>query len=114
MSFVTTWLEFALKNFIVPVVFFVTYRFYGAKPAIALAIVATLIQVALVLAKGRTLSPFFVVASGFTVLFGGIDLVITRPWFFRFEPFIQNLIVGTVFLISVIWKLPLAEWFAAA
>src|SRR5262249_43795026 len=93
---------------------FVTYRLHGAKPAIALAIAATLVQVAVVLAKGKRLSPFFIVASGFTVLFGGVGPRVAHPLFFRFQPFVPTLIVGTGFLISVIWKLPLAEWFAAA
>jgi intracellular septation protein A len=109
-----TALEFALKNFATPVAFFFVFELYGAKPAIAIAIGVTVLQL---IAHGvfrLKISPFFIVASGFTVIFGTLDLLIHAPKFFKFEPFAQNLVLGIVFLVSVFTPTPIAAWFVAA
>ena len=53
-------------------------------------------------------------ATGFTILFGGIDLFLRQPRFFRLEPFVHNLVIATVFLVTVCLKIPLMQRFAAA
>jgi len=110
----TTWRNFILKNFATPIAFYVTFHEAGPKPAIALAVIVTLLQVMIHRYYKSSVSPFFIVASGFTILFGGTDLLIQNPRYFRLEPFVQNFVLGTVFLITVLAKIPIAEWFASA
>ena len=87
------------------------FHFRGAKSAIALAIAVTLIQVLYHKIKLIKPSAFFIVASGFTVGFGTIDLFLARPRVFKLEPFAQNALMGAVFLVSGFARKPIAEWF---
>ncbi len=103
--------EFILKNFAAPIVFYATFNVWGAKPAIASALGITLVVVAVHAVTRTKPSPFFLVASGFTLAFGAIDLVIETPQYFRFEPFAQNFLMGTIFLIMQLLRVPVAAWF---
>lgn len=117
MGFVKTfgiWSSFTAKNFLVPIVFYLLFKTFGAKPAIFVSVAAALIQSIGTRMAGRILSPFFVLASGFTVAFGTLDLLLPKPWFFRFEGFAQNVILAGIFSISLLCKIPLAEKFSQA
>ena len=109
-----TVLEFVLKNFATPIAFFVVFEGYGAKPAIAMAIGVTFIQLFAHWILELSLSPFFLVASGFTVALGSIDLVIASPQFYRLEPFAQNFVMSVMFASTLFTKMPMVAWFAAA
>lgn len=108
------WVSFVFQNFLVPVAFFVVFRAQGAKSAIALAVAITLIQVLIQKLRRIPLSPFFLVASLFTIVFGMVDLLLTSPRFFRLQPFLQNFLIGLVFLVTLFRGKPLVEWFAAS
>lgn len=82
----------------------------GAKPAIGLAVAATILQALAHWVFSLPISPFYIVASGFTVAFGTIDLLIDSPRFFRLEPFAQNLLIGAVFLISLKTRISVLGW----
>lgn len=103
-------LSFTLLNFGAPIAFFIVFQVAGAKPAIGLAVGATLIQALAHWVFSLPISPFYVVASGFTVAFGMIDLLIDSPRFFRLEPFAQNMLIGLVFLISIKTKISVLGW----
>jgi len=105
-------LEFAFKNLAVPIAFYIAFQSFGAKPAILVAISATLIVVLIHAALRIMFSPFFIVASGFTCLFGVMDLIVAQPRYFRLEPFAQNFLLGTVFLVSLVARTPIIAWFA--
>lgn len=106
-------IEFFLKNFIVPVAFILTFKAAGAKAAIAVAVVATVLQILVSRWKRIKLSPFFIVSSAFALVSGGLDLVLSTPQYYRLEPFVQNMLIGSVLLGTVMAKLPVVEWFAA-
>ena len=108
------WAGFVLKNFATPIAFYLTYNWLGAKPAIGLAIATTLVQLGAHRVLGEKVSPFFLTASGFTVLFGMIDLFLASPRYFRLEPAVQNYLMGAVFLFTWFTRAPLALWFAKA
>jgi uncharacterized membrane protein len=59
------------------------------------------------------ISPFYIVASGFTVAFGTIDLFLDSPRFFRLEPFAQNFLIGMIFLISLKTRISVLGWLAS-
>ncbi len=107
-------LGFVLLNFGTPIVFFWTYYVWGTKPAIAFAIGATLVQALIHLILRLKFSPFFIVASGFTVAFGAVDLLVQEPRFFRLGPFAENFLLGLAFLATLLTEKPIAAWFAAA
>jgi intracellular septation protein A len=102
--------SFTLLNFGAPMAFFIVFETVGAKPAIGLAVGATILQGVAHWIFSLPISPFYIVASGFTVLFGTIDLLIDSPRFFRLEPFAQNLLIGTVFLISLKTRISVLGW----
>jgi intracellular septation protein A len=107
-------LGFILINFATPIAFYITFRMYGAKPAIGFAIGVTTLQVLCHWIFRIPFSPFFAIASGFTVLFGVIDLCVESPRFFRLEPAVQNFVIGTVFLGSLTSKVSIISRFANA
>jgi intracellular septation protein A len=106
--------DFVLKNLAPPIIFFVVFKAYGAKPAIAITVAATSVQLAIHLVARHVISPFFLTAALFTLLFGGLDLVAQDPSLFRLAPFAQNLVLGAVFWATVILDKPIASWFARA
>lgn len=107
-------LEFLVRGFIPPLAFLITFEWKGAKPAIAVAIAATLIQLVVHRLRRHVISPFFITASFFTVLFGGLDLVAHSPRFFKLAPAAENILMGLVFAGSVMVGKPIALWFAQA
>ncbi len=107
-------MDFIAKNFLVPIAFLLLFQAVGAKPAIAAAVAITILQMIQGRRKGERISPFFAVASFFTVSFGSIDLFLASPRLFRLEPFFQNALMGVVFGASLIAQRPLIGWFAEA
>ncbi|MCM2321989.1 MAG: septation protein IspZ [Oligoflexia bacterium] len=109
------WAGWIALNFAAPIGFFWTFRTFGARPAILLAVVLTLGQVIFHRIYDIRFSPFFLVASGFTLVFGSIDLLsLAEPRFFRLAPFAQNFLLGTAFLGTLLTRAPAIAWFAAA
>ena len=48
--------------------------------------------------KRRRPTIFFIITTVFIVLFGGVDLLLSTPKFFRLEPFAQNFLIASIFL----------------
>ncbi len=107
-------LGYFFRNFATPVAFFILFKLQGPKPAIFLAIAVTLLQVLAHKVQRIPFSPFFIVASGFTVLFGSMDLLSTSPRYFRLEPFAHNFLLASVILVTLFTGHPLAAWFVRA
>jgi uncharacterized membrane protein len=99
--------EFVLKNFAAPILFYAVFHLYGIKPAIGSAIAVTLVQFLYHWVRSLPVSPFMIIASSFTIGFGLIDLLLESPTFFKFEPFIHNVIIGWVFLATLWTERPL-------
>ncbi len=95
-------------NLATPATFYWAFHEWGPKPAIGFAVVVSLLQALSHLIFKVRPSPIFIFASGFTVLFGGIDLWLKTPQFFRFEPFAQNFGVASFTLFATLARLPLA------
>lgn len=105
---------FVFKNFAAPIAFLVTFYGVGEKPAIAVAVIIALIQLLFHLIFRWPITAFFGLATFFTLIFGGTDLLIASPRYFRLEGFAQNLCIGVLFLYtlkthrSMIWRLAMA------
>jgi uncharacterized membrane protein len=106
--------EFVGKNFATPIAFFVVFESAGPRPAIAVAVAIALGQLALHLVLRHRISPFFLTASAFTVLFGSMDFLVAEPQFFKLEPFAENVAIGILFAVTVALGKPIALWFAQA
>src|SRR4051812_31739801 len=107
-------LRFIIFNFAVPIVFFLTFQVWGAKVAIGFSVGIALIQLLIHWAIKQAPSLFFIIAATFTIGFGGIDLFITNPKFFRLEPFAQNMIMGTIFFWTTFTDIPILGRFIDA
>ncbi len=109
-----SWVSFLLSSLLVPVTFYVLFRTLGSKPAIGFAVATSIGQGVITRLRKQRLSPFFLLASGSTILFGSIDLLITTPKFYRLEPGVQNLLLSLLFGVALVAHVPIAEKFAAA
>ena len=99
-------------NFATPLVFYIAYYLYGSKAAIGFAVLSIFVQSFFNGIYRLKISPFFLVASVFTVGFGSIDLMIQNPTFYRFEPFAQNFLIASLFLFTFWARFPLFNYLA--
>jgi uncharacterized membrane protein len=109
-----TAIAFLLRDFAVPLSFFLIFQLKGPKPAIATAVVIAAIQLGALLVLKRKISPFFLTASLFTILFGGMDFFVHEPHFFKLEPFAENAAIGLIFAATLAAGKPIVLWFAQA
>ena len=66
--------------------FFVAFKIWGIYPATAVAIVATLVQIAWVAFRHRKVDPMLWVSLGVVVVFGGATLVLHNDTFIKWKP----------------------------
>ena len=107
-------LAYFFLNLATPFTFYWTFHQWGPKAAIGFAVAVSILQALTHVIFRVRPSPLFIIASGFTCLFGGIDLWIKTPQFYRFEPFAQNLAVATFVLLATWARLPIAYEFIKA
>src|SRR5690242_7683657 len=86
-------IRYTFLNFALPIVFFITFKTLGAKPAIGFSMVVVVVQLIAHRALGQKVSLFFIIAAVFTIGFGSVDIFIKNPKYFRLEPFAQNFIM---------------------
>lgn len=101
-------LGYFFLNLATPAAFYWAFYQWGAKAAIGLAVAVSLLQTLTHLIFRVRPSPIFICATLFTVAFGGLDLLLRNPQFYRFEPFAHNLAVALFFLATLLLRLPLA------
>ena len=106
-------IAYIITNFASPIVFYLTFHELGAKAAIALALLVTGLQILFHLVRRQKPTLFFKITSVFIVSFGGIDLLISTPRFFRLEPFAQNFLIATLLLVAYIARVPILSRLAA-
>jgi intracellular septation protein A len=113
MSKARSFLGWLLQSFGPLIVFLVTKRFFGLRPAIALTLVWTLAELSYLLAWRRERpTAFFWFSAGITLVFGALDLYADAPVFFRYEAVLTNLLVGLYFGATVFAGKPLIQEFA--
>lgn len=100
--------EFIAKNFATPIVFYIVFQRLGVKPAIAFGVSVAGLQILAHVYFRWRLSFFFILATGLTVVFGSLDLMVSEPRFFRLEAFFQNFVLGLIFLASLGSQRPMA------
>lgn len=106
--------KFFFLNLATPLVFFFAFRYLGPKWAIAFAVAVTLVQVAAHVIHRLRFSPFFILSSGFTIVFGSVDLLVAEPRYYRLAPFAENFLLGILFFITLFTERPIISWFAQA
>ncbi len=80
------------------ILFFVAFKFQGIYVATAVAIAATLGQVAYVLVRGRKVSNMQWMSLAIIVLFGGATLLLRDETFIKWKPSVLYWLAGAVFL----------------
>ncbi len=103
-------LDFALQNFLPSVGFYASFRFFGARFAVAFAIVIAATQVVYLKAKKMILPPIFIIATLFIVGFGAVSLLTENPLFYRYEGPAECYMLGLVFLVSLATQKPILNW----
>ncbi|MEW6445979.1 MAG: septation protein A [Pseudomonadota bacterium] len=87
-------------DFLPIILFFVAYKLEGIYVATAVAIAATLIQVAYTWLRTRKLEPMHLVSLGLIVVFGGATLLFQNPLFIMWKPTILYALFAAAFLGS--------------
>ena len=80
------------------ILFFVAFKIWGIFTATAVAIVATLVQIAWVAFRHRKVDPMLWVSLGVVTVFGGATLVLHNDTFIKWKPTVLYWIFGAVLL----------------
>ncbi len=89
-----------LYDFFPIILFFFAFKFYGIYVATTVAIIATIIQVALMWFKNRKVEKMQIVTLVMIIVFGGATLLLKDEMFIKWKPTVINWIFGLTFLGS--------------
>jgi intracellular septation protein len=89
-----------LFEFLPIVLFFAAYQIWGIETATAVAIVASILQIALLKLRRLPVSGMQWFSLGIIVVFGGLTLWLHDPWFIKLKPTVLNLGFALVLLIA--------------
>jgi intracellular septation protein A len=103
---------YVLTNFAASIVFYLAFHELGAKVAIGLAVFVTGLQLLFHYLKRQRPTIFFIISTVFIMTFGGVDLFIPSPQFFRLEPFFQNFAIASFLLFTYLARVPMLSRFA--
>lgn len=84
------------------ILFFVAFKLWGIFTATAVAIGATLVQIAWVALRHRKVDPMLWVSLGVVTVFGGATLVLHNATFIKWKPTVLYWLFGVVLLGSVV------------
>lgn len=99
-----------LFDFFPILLFFIAYKLYGIYPATAVAIGASVLQVALFWLKHKRFENMHLITLGLIVVLGGATLLLQDKTFFMWKPTAVNWLFAIVFLGSqFIGKKPIVE-----
>ena len=89
-----------LFDFFPILLFFIAYKLYGIYPATAVAILASLVQVAAFWIKHRRFENMHLITLGLIVVLGGATLLFQNKAFFMWKPTAVNWLFALGFLTS--------------
>jgi intracellular septation protein len=93
------------------ILFFVAYKFWGILAATAVAIVATIGQVAWLLMRGKRVSKMLWTSLVVIVLLGGATLLSGDEWFVKIKPTaFYWIMAGTLALGTLVFRRNLIQW----
>ena len=82
------------------ILFFVAFKLWGIFPATAVAIGATLVQIAWVAFRHRKVDPMLWLSLGIVVVFGGATLMLHDETFIKWKPTVLYWAFSIVLLVS--------------
>lgn len=94
-----------LIDFFPIILFFVAFKVWGIYAATAVAIVATIIQIAYLRIKNGKVEPMQWISLGVIVVFGGASLLFQDETYIKLKPSVLYWLMGAVLLIGhVVFK----------
>ncbi|WP_448872514.1 septation protein A [Desulfobulbus propionicus] len=87
-------------DFFPVLLFFLAYKWFDIYVATAVAIAATIIQLAASWLKTRSLATMQLVTLGVILVFGGLTLYLHDEQFIKWKPTVINWLFGAAFLLS--------------
>lgn len=82
------------------ILFFIAFKLYGIYVATAVAIIASIVQVAYVYAKNKRVEKMHIITLALIVILGGATLVLQDETFIKWKPTVVNWGFALVFLGS--------------
>ena len=82
------------------ILFFVAFKLWGIFTATAVAIVATLVQIAWVAFRHRKVDPMLWVSLGVVTIFGGATLVLHNDTFIKWKPTVLYWAFSVALIVS--------------
>jgi intracellular septation protein len=82
------------------VLFFVAFKLYDIYVATGAAIVATIVQIAWLKARGKPVSKLMWLTLGIIVLFGGATLLLQDEWFIKLKPTALYWVIAGILLVG--------------
>lgn len=89
-----------LVDFFPVLLFFLAYKWFDIYVATAVAIVATVVQLAIIWWRTRTLAKMQLITLGVIVIFGGLTLYLRDEQFIKWKPTVINWLFAATFLLS--------------
>jgi len=89
-----------LFDFLPILLFFIAYKAFDIFVATAIAIIASIVQVAIYRFKHKRYEAMHLVTLGLVILFGGATLLLQDELFIKWKPSIVNWLFGLAFLSS--------------
>ncbi|MEW5756695.1 MAG: septation protein A [Pseudomonadota bacterium] len=89
-----------LSDFFPIILFFIAYKFYGIYTATVVAIVATVVQVAVLWLIHRRVEKMHLISLAIIVVFGGATLLLHDETYIKWKPTVVNWLFAAVFLGS--------------
>ena len=109
MQRIVSILRFGLTEFGPLIGFWVLAAAFGTKVAIAGAVVIIVVDAVWRMRRGHRFTRLYLLTSGLTLIFGGIDLVSETPFMLTYEAVITNTVTGIAFVLGAYGEKPMIQ-----
>ncbi len=103
--------QYLFSNFGPLIAFYAINHFFGLKPAIAVTLVVSIVEVVRARICKEETTAFFKFSTAIALVFGVVDLCLTNSFLFKYEPSVTNAITGLFFGATIFSDKPLIQEF---
>lgn len=112
MRLIEKLVTFVIFNFGPLIGFYIINQFWGFKVSIIVSLILIVTQFSVAKLKKKKIGSYFYYTSGIIIFFGITDLFAERPFLFKFEASLTNLLTAGYFGLSLFEDKPIVQRFA--